>query len=184
MKKLIIPKSTGKRVRADGFIFRGYNCAKNGTLYEHWISPKARKKEKKRKANWSRQYRTKIKENPIRLKKARQYAKIYVRKHRRENPLLYMLVRARIRAKQSNLPFTIKLTDLKLPKVCPIFGMRLKVNDKIGKDSSPEIDRINNLGGYTKENIVIVSRRANRIKSDSTIKELQKLYKFYSKLVK
>lgn len=182
-RKLIIPKSTGKRIRSDGFIFKE-NRFRNGRVYEHWISPKAMKKAKKRKAKWEKRRRAKIKANPILLKKARQYAKIHMCKSRRENPIMHMLIRARARAKRLNLLISITTKDIKLPKICPVFGIYLKINSKRAEDSSPELDRIDNFGGYTKENIVVVSRRANRIKNNSTIEELGKLYKFYSKLRK
>ena len=38
--------------------------------------------------------------------------------------------------------------------------------------------------GYTKNNIVIVSTRANRIKSDATLDEIRKVADFYEKLLK
>ena len=45
-------------------------------------------------------------------------------------------------------------------------------------ESSPTIDRLYPELGYTKKNICIMSNRANRIKSDAKIEELQKIISF------
>ena len=42
------------------------------------------------------------------------------------------------------------------------------------------MDRRDNSIGYTPENVVVVSWRANRIKSDASAAELQKLANFYA----
>ena len=47
---------------------------------------------------------------------------------------------------------------------------------------APSIDRINNSIGYVKENIIIVSRRANILKKDATIDELEQLFNYYKTL--
>jgi len=47
-------------------------------------------------------------------------------------------------------------------------------------NNSPSIDRIDNSKGYIKNNIVVVSRRANVLKKDASIEELKKLAEFYS----
>ncbi len=45
--------------------------------------------------------------------------------------------------------------------------------------SSPTIDRIDNTRGYTKDNVLVVSHRANSIKSDATLDELEAIVSFY-----
>ena len=49
-------------------------------------------------------------------------------------------------------------------------------------NNAPSIDRIDNEKGYIKENIVIVSNRANLLKKDATTEELVMLANFYSNL--
>lgn len=72
------------------------------------------------------------------------------------------------------------LEDINVPDVCPMLGIQLNY-DGVGeggwsrKDNSPSLDRINNKLGYTKDNIQIISWRANRIKNDSTPEELIKI---------
>ena len=38
--------------------------------------------------------------------------------------------------------------------------------------------------GYVKENILVVSMKANRIKTDATVEEIRKVADFYEKLLK
>ena len=49
---------------------------------------------------------------------------------------------------------------------------------------SPSFDRIYPKKGYVKGNIVIVSNKANRIKTDATVDEIRKVADFYEKLLK
>jgi len=46
-------------------------------------------------------------------------------------------------------------------------------------DNSPTLDRIDNTKGYTKDNIIIVSFKANTIKNSATIEELEKVLQYY-----
>lgn len=41
--------------------------------------------------------------------------------------------------------------------------------------AAPSIDRINQDSGYTKDNIRVISWRANHIKNDATLEELEKI---------
>ena len=92
---------------------------------------------------------------------------------------------AKRRAKRKGIEFNI-LTYKSLPKVpkyCPILGIPLKVGKGAGTDNSPSLDRINNNKGYTIENIQIISRKANQMKSNATLKEIEKLYNYMSRII-
>lgn len=81
----------------------------------------------------------------------------------------------RYRARKKNLVCTLTLDDLQVPAVCPVLGIPLQpwgFNNGLA-DDSPSIDRIDPAGGYTRENIRIISWRANKIKSDATLEELR-----------
>lgn len=70
---------------------------------------------------------------------------------------------ARNRAAERGLDFTIAITDIRIPTVCPVLGTPM---------DSPSLDRFDNDRGYTPENVRVISRRANTIKSDATLSEI------------
>ena len=80
-----------------------------------------------------------------------------------------------------NIPFGVFITkeDVIIPDTCPVFGFVLKREDRETWMCAPSIDRIDNTRGYVKDNIIIVSRRANILKKDATIDELRKLANYY-----
>jgi hypothetical protein len=86
---------------------------------------------------------------------------------------------AKQRAKKSNIEFTLTKDDIDIPDICPVFGFPLKREKRETWMCAPSIDRIDNTKGYIKENIIIVSRRANILKKDATIQELRKLADYY-----
>ena len=63
-----------------------------------------------------------------------------------------------------------------------MLGTRLTVGVGKGDYTAASIDRIAPDKGYVRGNIVIVSGRANRIKTNATIDELVKVHKFYTEL--
>lgn len=89
-------------------------------------------------------------------------------------PELRMFNGAKHRAKKRNLEFNIEVSDINIPEVCPILGTKIE-HGKLGNDTGPSLDRIDNALGYVKGNVWVVSRRANRIKSDATLDELEKI---------
>ncbi len=87
---------------------------------------------------------------------------------------------ARSGAMKRGLEFSITLNDIVIPERCPIFGFVLSLDGK--RSTSASIDRIDNLKGYIPGNVVVVSLKANHVKSDCTIDELRRLVKFYERL--
>jgi hypothetical protein len=88
------------------------------------------------------------------------------------------LYHLRYRAKQKKLPFNLALDDLTLPERCPILGIPLQFNT-VGSDANSfSVDRIDNTKGYTKDNIQVVSFRANFLKGNATLDELSKMGKW------
>ena len=70
---------------------------------------------------------------------------------------------------------------------CPVFGIKFsfgKGNDWKFKQYSMSVDRIDNNKGYHKDNVVIVSSKANTMKSSATLKELYQVADFYYELEK
>lgn len=105
-----------------------------------------------------------------------------VRESKLRNPVTYLLRRARARAKEKGLEFDLEPKDIAIPERCPVLGIPLKHAGWEQRDGSPSLDRIDNKKGYVKGNVVVVSFRANHIKTDATVDELVSTAAFYRTL--
>lgn len=79
---------------------------------------------------------------------------------------------AKARAKAAGLPFDDRLFDLHIPVKCPVLGVTL---DDGVFDHKSTLDRLVPHEGYTLDNVRIISHRANRLKSDATLEEIDAL---------
>ena len=97
----------------------------------------------------------------------------------RKNPKKKLVIAAKNRAKIKNIEFNLTEDDLRIPETCPALGILLiQAKDRHNKHS-PSVDRLDAAKGYTKENINIISFRANTIKSDATFEEFEAIYKWW-----
>lgn len=94
--------------------------------------------------------------------------------------LLYKNIKSR--SKRIGREFSIELEDIIIPEKCPVFGFELKREDKQTWMFAPSVDRIDSSKGYIKGNITVVSRRANILKRDATVEELEQLLNYYKTL--
>ena len=74
-------------------------------------------------------------------------------------------------------------SDVIIPDICPMLGIKLFTGNGVLGDNSPTLDRIDSTLGYTKDNIQVISYRANRIKNDATVEELEKIVEYMKKVV-
>lgn len=95
----------------------------------------------------------------------------------------YLYKSAKGRSKKYNIKFNLNLDDIVIPDMCPVLGIQLIQGDRVSFDGSPTLDRIIPELGYTKDNIIVVSMKANRIKNNATLDELKKVYEYYGKLL-
>ena len=87
-----------------------------------------------------------------------------------------MLVNARRRAKQQNVPFDITDDDIVIPDVCPLLGIPLFPNTGGSPcPNSPTLDKLIPHLGYVRGNTLVISHRANCIKHNASIDELMLL---------
>lgn len=114
-------------------------------------------------------------------KELQEYGKKYRQKHIDDMDfrLQGLLNASRARAREKNREHTLTKQDLHelFPKdgCCPIFGFKLEWNGSGFRETSPSIDRIDSTKGYTKDNIQIISWKANRIKGYASVEELEVL---------
>lgn len=88
----------------------------------------------------------------------------------------------RASAKARGIPFDLKPTDIDeigIPVTCPVLGIPLFFHRGKVQDDSISFDRIDSSKGYTKDNIVVVSYRVNKIKNNATLDELMKIVAYY-----
>lgn len=92
-----------------------------------------------------------------------------------------MLKSAKERARKAGVPFDLTADDIVIPLDCPILGTRLarKLGSKGPGHNSPSLDRIIPSRGYVPGNVLVISNRANRAKSDLSVDELEALASFY-----
>lgn len=83
-----------------------------------------------------------------------------------------MLREARKRAQARGLEFSLTPDDVPVPSHCPVLGIPLSTDDG-DWNTSPSLDRIDPKKGYTPDNVRVISFRANRIKCDATVAEIE-----------
>ena len=136
----------------------------------------------------SKQYRVLNKEKIAKYEaseKRKDWCKRWIKDKKINDPSLFLLYAAKKRAKNSNIIFNITKDDIlevyPLDNKCPMLGIELLPNDRYSSDNSPTLDRIIPKNGYVKGNILVISSRANRIKNDATIEELENILLFLRK---
>lgn len=103
-----------------------------------------------------------------------QQSAIYRANERLANPRGIMLRTSKHRAKKLGIDFNLTTDDICIPMCCPVLGIPLTKSDKAGgSPDSPSIDRIDNTRGYVKGNVRVISNRANKLKSNATVRELE-----------
>ena len=85
----------------------------------------------------------------------------------------YMIRNIKGSAKRRNLKFDLIWQDIELPEYCPILETKLDYYGNYQNYNHPTIDRIDNSKGYTKGNIITVSRLANIMKNSANFDELE-----------
>jgi len=114
------------------------------------------------------------------LEKALARGAKYKAEMREASPRLWAYTQKKSKAKARGIAFTIGPDDFSWPSHCPALGIQL--NPGGFRDNSPSFDRIDPRYGYVPGNVVVVSMRANRIKSDASVAELQAITLFYKRI--
>jgi len=100
--------------------------------------------------------------------------------YRKNNPFLHRCTRAKNRASNLGLPFN--LTPEYLEEIwtgsCPVLGVSLNLVTDRSDEYAAELDRFNPELGYVKGNVHWLSRKANRIKNNTSVEILENLLKW------
>ena len=87
-----------------------------------------------------------------------------------------MVRNARRRALKSGVPFMLEREDISVPDRCPALGVPFT------PENPPSLDRIIPEMGYVPGNVIVVSLRANNIKTNATPSEIAAVAAFYHDL--
>lgn len=101
-----------------------------------------------------------------------------------------LLRAAKQRAKKKGLSFELRASDIIIPAICPILGIpiikdsfrTMPKTDVNASANAPSLDRIDPRRGYSKDNIQVISWRANCLKRDATAEELRRLATYMTRL--
>ena len=97
-----------------------------------------------------------------------------VTQHRLSDPKR-VLTRVRRRAVEAKVDFNLTVEDIIIPDECPILGIPL---DRRDRNHAPSADRVDPTKGYIKGNVRFISMQANRLKSNATAEDLEKILKY------
>ncbi len=92
----------------------------------------------------------------------------------RRNLVKNMLSAAKQRATRCGIEFNLCEKDVVIPVQCPVLGIPIVVGER-QHANSPSLDRWDNNKGYTADNCRVISWRANNLKGDATIEELERI---------
>lgn len=111
--------------------------------------------------------------------------RIFSKPWARKNPekYLYLTMQRRRSGKGDRPKYRLTMTydeflieiGGKMPRRCPVLGIRLFISPKERSDHIPTIDRIENERPYEKGNVAVISRRANIIKNGGTADEHRRI---------
>ena len=108
---------------------------------------------------------------------ANEIQKARYKSHRSKNPFLHRCTRAKSRAKHLGVPFDLTPNYLESiwTGACPILGVDLNLVTDRSDEHAAELDRFIPELGYVEGNVHWLSRKANRIKNNTSIEVLENL---------
>jgi hypothetical protein len=106
------------------------------------------------------------------------------KEHRRA--YIYQSMREKFRHKKANatrdgIDWDLDFGDLEFPTHCPVLGMELDYFNTTPKDNSPSFDRVDPNKGYVKGNVMIISKKANTIKSNGSAEDHLRIAEYIKK---
>ena len=156
----------------DGFVENGVHgrrCVKCMSRKGRRAYARTKPKVLARTREYSRQNKAEI----------RKRAAAYKQKAIQKQPLWQSYWQAKSRAAREGVSFTIRYSDLPPPPAyCPVLGIPLRYNSGKRTDYSPSLDKIIPGKGYVPGNVAIISFRANRLKGDASLCEIEAIARY------
>lgn len=98
--------------------------------------------------------------------------KARLKANRDAHPEKFLWRSAKGRARRKDLDFNIDISDINIPDVCPILNIKL---ERFNPKTAPSLDRVDNSKGYIKNNVRVISNRANIMKGDMSLEDIKRL---------
>lgn len=149
------------------------NCGKTWTIWTQKFQPESCRFYhfcedcQKKLSPWERKV--------VKMKRIPEFREKYLQGKRDEfvrGYIKHMVTRAKERALKKGLDFNITVDDITIPEVCPLLEIPIIIGNKDDYENSPSLDRKDNTKGYIKENVWIISKKANSMKNSATPEEL------------
>jgi hypothetical protein len=99
------------------------------------------------------------------------------------DPRPRLIQQAAQRAKRFGVPFKLGIQDIVVPTHCPVLGIPLAVGVGSAAENSPSLDRIVPARGYVPSNVRVISHRANRIRGNASVEELEAVIAYAKSLI-
>lgn len=151
-------------------------CSKKCDVLSRTIENTEERKVQARK--WARDYR---RTHPEWTRATQKRART---KLKQNNPAHLIWMETKKRAKKRGIPFTLEVSDIIIPRYCPILDLELSFGKGSVHDASPSLDRIVPNLGYIKGNCFIISSKANRMKQENTLESLEKIVLYIKERMK
>lgn len=155
--------------------YRRYNSSSKGQERKNRYYENNEPDKEKQKL-YSQKYQENLTEEEKELQKQRR--REHMKRRRMENPVKFMVYDAKKRAKKKDIEFTISESDISIPRFCPVLGIELRQGDGKREASSPSLDRFDNNEGYIPDNVRVISCRANALKNDAELWEMELIVKY------
>jgi hypothetical protein len=93
----------------------------------------------------------------------------------------HLIKGAKCRAKAAKVAFDLKRGDLTISDHCPVFDLPFDLTARGLAPFTPTIDRLDPHKGYTKNNVEVISWRANELKRNATLAEIEALCEWFQR---
>ena len=165
-----------------GYGFRCKQCNKKYKKNYHETYSKRDDVKERRRKKYQENVEAERLKNRNRRNNNPEHYKELSRKSYRKNIRSVLLTQSRQRAKRYGYEHNITVEDIIIPEYCPILGIPIFISEKQCSWNSPSLDRIDNNKGYIKNNVMVMSFRANTLKSNGTAEEFEKILEFLKRM--
>jgi hypothetical protein len=119
------------------------------------------------------------------LERKREKTKVWKEKNPKRQWAGTAYKSAKFRAKGKGIPFNLTIDYLLsiVTDSCPVFNTEFKFSgNKVARNESPSLDRIDPSKGYVEGNLVVISNKANNIKSAYKSTDIFKVAEWLQKI--